>query len=849
MTLSSLIVLREVATMRQVEEALARQVLYGGDLATNLLEIAAVDEGALTRTIAEDMRLPPAPAGELPVALEPARLVPPDVALERKIVPLQVDGDVLVLAVVERMPPDVEDHLMFTLGLAIEQRAAPAVRVLQAINRLYGLPLDRRMRRLVARLSGAPMPPGSTPAFGMPQAIDVPEQALPEPSGRRTPPLGSPAVQPFPPTPSAAQRCPPVDMDSTPPSTPVGLRRSRLLQRSAPSSARPPRRRRGPITFDAGRREAEEASDRDLLLDLFFDFSRQFFDYAAFFLVHGDIAEGRDAFGAGATGDRLVGIGVPLDLPSLMSEVRDTRAAIVARPPLEGLDAVLRTDLQRPRDAEIAIVPLVVRTRAVSLFVGDCGDAGVDAAGFQQVTEFANVVGKALERIIVRRKLEGAAAGRTGDPRSRAPTHSPPAPLPAAVTAPSAAFSWPHGIASGLATSTMPPPPPNLMTVRTISGPPIPREEPPELEPVLVSHSHANGGVPPAAPEDEVHPALEEMDARALFDMLGWETGDEQPEVAPPSSSLAVAPHRPPTPYMTPTAPLPSVIVDLENELLSMVDRIVGGESDEAAEGELLRQGERAMRVIMARFPGPVTFERARALSLPNPPRASECGPILRLVARERRVALPFVIERLADPDPEARGWATYLLCELPYPEAIPHALARLRDPDGATRTAAVHAISAIGKVLPDEMREALRSLGTASDAADRAAAMRAIGDARQASLVPVLLAALGDADEGVVAVAHEALVQLTRQDLGSDARAWLTWWRENGARHRVEWLIDALNHDVSDIRRAAGEELRLITREYFGYSSELPTRDRERARQRYHDWWITEGRARFRRR
>jgi hypothetical protein len=114
---------------------------------------------------------------------------------------------------------------------------------------------------------------------------------------------------------------------------------------------------------------------------------------------------------------------------------------------------------------------------------------------------------------------------------------------------------------------------------------------------------------------------------------------------------------------------------------------------------------------------------------------------------------------------------------------------------------------------------------------------------------VPVLLAALGDVDEGVVAVAHEALVQLTRQDLGSDARAWLTWWRENGARHRVEWLIDALNHDVSDIRRAAGEELRLITREYFGYSSELPTRDRERARQRYHDWWITEGRARFRRR
>jgi len=847
MTLSSLLVLRDVATMRQVEEALARQVLYGGDLATNLLEIAAVEEEALTRTIAEDMRLPPAPAGELPVAIEPARLVPPDVALQHKIVPLEIDGEVLVLAVVERMPADVEDHLMFTLGLAIEQRAAPAVRVLQAITSLYGLPLDRRMRRLVARLSGAPMPPGSTPAFSIPQTIEDSDQTPREHSGRPTPPLGSPAVQPFAPTPSSAERKPPVDMDATPPSTPVGLRRSRLLQHTGPSSERPTRRRRGPLTFDAGRRDAQEASDRDVLLDLFFDFSRQFFDYSAFFLVHGDIAEGRDAFGAGATSDRLVGIGVPLDLPSLMSEVRDTRAAIVARPALEGLDAVLRTDLQRPRDAEIAIVPLVVRTRAVALFLGDCGDAGVDAAGFQQVTEFASVVGKALERIIVRRKREGAASGRAGAPRSSAPVQAPPAALSSVSARPPAGFSWPP--MTGLATSTMPPPPPNLMTVRTISGPPIPREEPPELEPALVSHPQTNGGVPHPAPETEVHPALEEMDARALFDMLGWETGDEQPDVAPPSSSLAVAPHRPPTPYMTPAAPLPSVIVDLENELLSMVDRIVGGESDEAAEGELLRQGERAMRVIMARFPGPVTFERARALSLPNPPRASECGPILRLVARERRVALPFVVDRLADPDPETRGWATYLLCELPYPEAIPHALARLRDPDGPTRTAAVHAISAMAKVLPDEMREALRSLGAAGDPADRAAAMRAIGDARQSSLVPVLLAALADADEGVVAAAHEALVQLTRQDLGGDARPWLAWWQENGARHRVEWLIDALNHDVSEIRRAAGEELRLITREYFGYSSELPVRDRERARQRYHDWWITEGRARFRRR
>ena len=847
--------------MRQVEEALARQVLYGGDLATNLLEIAPVDEGALTRILAEDMRLEPAPTGELSVAPVPARLVPPELALERKIVPLRLEGEILVLAVVEPMPADLEDQLMFALGLAIEQRVALCVRVLQAIARLHGLPLDRRMRRLVARLSGAPVA-GSTPALGIPRAIPDRPQG-PDPlsarSGRPTPPLGSPAASALPPLLPAVEGASAADAarDSAQPSIFVGARRARLLQRDRLSSAPPPRRRRGPLTFDACKREADEASDRNALLDLFFDFCRQFFDYAALFLVHGDIAEGRDAFGAGVTGDRLVGIGVPLDLPSLISDARDNRSPIVAKAPLDGLDAVLRADLQRPRDAEMAIVPLVVRTRTVAILLGDCGEAGVEMAGFQQVTEFATVVGGALERIIRRRKLEGFAAGaRAADSRSSAPPKSPaehlstPAPVALPPEQTSIRAPWPRAVTTGLPISTMPPPPPNIMTVRPISGPPIPREEPPEPEISFASEPPDLGEKQEAKADPRIGPeAPEEMDARALFDMLGWETGDEEPEVAPPSSSLAVAPHRPPIAYTTPAPPLPSVIVDLEQELVTMVDRIVRGESDEAAEGELLRQGERAMHVIMSRFPGPVTFERTRILSSPNPPRASDCGPLLRLVARQRKVALPFVVDRLSDPDPDARGWATYLLCELPYPEAIPHALARLRDSDACTRASAVHAIAAMAKVLPDQMRDAVKTLASSTDPADRAAAMRAIGELRHSALVPDLLGALADGDDRVVATAHDALVKLTRQDLGGDARPWLTWWEENGSRHRIEWLIDALNHDVSEIRRAAGEELRTITREYFGYSSELPTRDRERARQRYHDWWITEGRARFRRR
>jgi hypothetical protein len=274
---------------------------------------------------------------------------------------------------------------------------------------------------------------------------------------------------------------------------------------------------------------------------------------------------------------------------------------------------------------------------------------------------------------------------------------------------------------------------------------------------------------------------------------------------------------------------------------------VIAEQSDEA-EGELIRQGERAMRVVMSRFPGPLIIERARIATMERPPRPSECGPVLRLIVRERKVALPFVLERLNDADPEARGWATHVLCELPYPEAISPLLLRLRDSDATTRVSAALALVAVARSFPGEVREAVMGLAHAVDALERGAAMHAMSELRQPALVPEMVHALGDGDEMVVAAAHAALVVVTRQDFGADARPWLRWWEQNAGRHRVEWLIDALAHEVSEIRRGAAEELRAVSKEYFGYSGDLPPRDRERAQQRYRDWWITEGRARFRR-
>jgi hypothetical protein len=253
------------------------------------------------------------------------------------------------------------------------------------------------------------------------------------------------------------------------------------------------------------------------------------------------------------------------------------------------------------------------------------------------------------------------------------------------------------------------------------------------------------------------------------------------------------------------------------------------------------------MPAIMARFPGPTTVDAGRFNDPPS--RVSECGPVLRLIARQRRVALPFVIEKLEDADADTRYWATFLLTELPYPEATSPAVPRLFDEDARTRRVARLALAAIAKAAPQEVVDEVARVALDTTNDRREAAIAVLGELREPRAVVILVRVLDERSSAMAEPARGALVVITRQDFGTDSRKWSHWWTANEKRHRIEWLIDALNHDVSDIRRAAGEELKLLTKEYFGFSDDLPPRERERAQQRYRDWWVTEGRGRFRRR
>jgi hypothetical protein len=968
-SLSSSIVNQQVASVRDVEEALSRQSLYGGDLITNLLELAAVSEERLGKVLAECHDLEPAPTGELSVAPEYVRrLVPADVAQRFALYPLEEREGTLTLAVAEPLPAEVEQDLSFSLGSKIVQKVALLVRVRQAISRDYGSALDRRSLRVLARLSGRPDPsPSSLPS---PPEVSFSRRPLPtarpeQPSLERTAaPKSGPAKSAAPksappkslPPKSPAPKSSPVKAPSMQPRVPraPALPDFSSLAKT-PDSGR--QRRLGPFTAAMAERALADAQTRDDVLRAFFDFSSQYFDYSALFAVQGDLAEGRDASGAGAPRSRLLAVGVPLDLPSAMSRARDATTYELTRLASGGLDGALAKDLERRPGRLVLFLPVQVRGRTVLILYGDHGERDVELQAIGEVISFAPLVANAFERLILRKRLRDK--GEAGPPsmrirprqparaplpnageraatlaslieeRSRsslpskpssrppvAPTAKrsplPPQPSPDPITPPTPRYTPAPTVAIpvisiGPASSRRPPattsaPAPSVSSAPSAravrgseppedgwdaaaTGSPFARVErgtkpgvgrdlnlPPPPVPSVSEKPLAEGppaslrsgslprlqlvsdGPPPLppvvdaqlseAPEIDVNSSelLEDEEFAPISDVSGV-------PLAPASRSLAYSARPlPPRDTTQDEGGLPTVIVDLASDTQEFVDRLLDG--DASAGDKLVQIGDTAITVLASIFPGPITAELRRS-SGDGPGKASECGPVLRTLARMGTRPVPFVAVRTADGDPVVRAWATRLLGEMPSSEAAQAVVRRLTDDDMDVQRAAL----AAGHMLlhHPEAAEALQAkiAETVSDVTrpeeSRHSLIEALAELRAPLVIPTLIRLLEDGSPDIVRSAHWALGVIARQDFGTKAALWEEWWLANSSRHRIEWLIDSLMHENQDLRRAAGDELKSLTKEYFGYYDDLPKKERQRAQDRYREWWESKGKARFR--
>ncbi len=158
--LGEILVREGVATPAAVRDALKNQVIFGGRLGTNLLEIRGVTEEALARALGRQHAVP-ALFGQMHLDPRATALLTPEIADRYDAIPYALADRRLALLVVDPRDLAMLDEVAFATGKQVHPIVAPEARVWALLRETYGI--DRHLRgidvdfaRLQAAASTAP---------------------------------------------------------------------------------------------------------------------------------------------------------------------------------------------------------------------------------------------------------------------------------------------------------------------------------------------------------------------------------------------------------------------------------------------------------------------------------------------------------------------------------------------------------------------------------------------------------------------------------------------------------------------------------------------------------------------
>lgn len=447
MELAKALVEHGVVGEADVQTARARQALYGGHLLTNLLDLGSVSEKAALTVLKTTYGLPTAPPGELPYAAAAAiELVPRDTALSLCIYPFRLDGDRLTLIACQPLGNELERRLSDSFDLRIRVQLALEPRIKQALARDYAHAVEPRMQKALARLEGRSPEPTVPPDQRL---VDGPSfSSLPQPPS--VAPVGFPrSWRELEPTPTEAQllaetaRAPEVMTNELaymtgalhrppmPATAPVVPWRSSGEHAALDGGSLRPRRR-GPYTTAEAKRDLRATSDADQMLQIYFHYAAQYFDYSAVFSVQRAGAVLRGARGLAGPATVEPEPILPMDShPALDAVMRNGRFALES---LGEGDPELGRRLGCPTDRQLLVLPVRVGGRVAMLLLGgfDRQDVQLDDVG--ELLSFETLIAQALQRAILLRKQSGVndAQSTSADPQYDSTTDAPSLPPVAA---------------------------------------------------------------------------------------------------------------------------------------------------------------------------------------------------------------------------------------------------------------------------------------------------------------------------------------------------------------------------------------------------------------------------------
>ncbi len=146
-------------TAGQLDEALKCQVIFGGRLGTNLIELGYLSEDDLAESLSKKTKVPAADPNKL-MNLFPDLInaIPRDIAEKYKVIPYAIDKKRLTLVMADPLNLAVLDEISFRTGFIVIPMVAPEVRIFLALEKYYKVRREIRYIRVSKELAHGRQP-------------------------------------------------------------------------------------------------------------------------------------------------------------------------------------------------------------------------------------------------------------------------------------------------------------------------------------------------------------------------------------------------------------------------------------------------------------------------------------------------------------------------------------------------------------------------------------------------------------------------------------------------------------------------------------------------------------------
>lgn len=132
-----------------LDKALESQVIFGGRLGTNLVDLRALSVEQVGRALSQQHGVPVATFDQMIAAPDEALIViNRELCARYKVLPFGLGGGALKLAMLDPSDLMALDELAFVTGKRIERYVAPELRLLQMLEKRYGIQREKRYLRV-----------------------------------------------------------------------------------------------------------------------------------------------------------------------------------------------------------------------------------------------------------------------------------------------------------------------------------------------------------------------------------------------------------------------------------------------------------------------------------------------------------------------------------------------------------------------------------------------------------------------------------------------------------------------------------------------------------------------------